>query len=672
MSWGKVRPSVNPTSPIPNTSRAPEHRLRSAARRSGWVGLLFVLSLLLRIPPPGPLPSTDPERGGLLTLDGYYYARLAAEPTGPDALRDVLSAPPPDRPHSALPALARLLPAPHARTWLPPLAGATAIALLALLSFHLFPAAPKPLVALAALAGAATPYFTARSAAGWFDTDGLLVLSLTLLAASTLMDRIRRPRLPAIALAAGVVLLAWSWDQAPDVVLLLCAFHLALFAVCAPGRRRSALITALALAGTLVLLLGPAAVFSAPIRWLGRLDYLAGNTALPYPNPAGLVEEQISGAWGEATLAAHGGWPVALAVAVGGVALMRNRRRSAAALLPCLLLGWGASLTAPRFAVFAAPLGAIGLVALAAALHAKRPALRALPWLLGVAFAGALAWQGWITRHLLASAVTPLETSISSALAAHGPAASGSTRPIAWAWWDEGYEIQHRLGWRTLVDGGHHDGEHMVVAATPLAMTRQDAAARYIRHVARGGLAAARTLEPARGSAADGALAVQERSLALPGTAAAAGDAPVYLVLTARTAMAFPHVLICGGWTPSLRSGVRSYYEYLPVVTGADGILRASNGMEIEVAGWRPEAAGKFIVLPSPAMDRPPPGYPAQTGRIETDLGRGHGALGAPRALDSVFHQLFVRRQPDPACFRALPGAATGVVIYEVLSPGAP
>ena len=94
--------------------------------------------------------------------------------------------------------------------------------------------------------------------------------------------------------------------------------------------------------------------------------------------------------------------------------------------------------------------------------------------------------------------------------------------------------------------------------------------------------------------------------------------------------------------------------------------------MEIEVAGWRPEAAGKFIVLPSPAMERPPPGYPAQTGRLETDLARGHGALGAPRALDTVFHQLFVRRQPDPACFRALPGATTGVIMYEVLAPGAP
>ena len=632
----------------------------------------MILGLLLRTAPPDQHPSTDPVRGGLLTLDGYYYARLAAGPTRQDPLRDVLNPPPPDRPYSALPALARLLPAPHARAWLPPLAGASTTALLLLLAFHLFPGAPKPLLAAAALAGAAAPYFTARSAAGWFDTDGLLVLSLTLLAASTLMDRSRLPRRAAAALAAGVLLLAWSWDQAPDVVLLLCLFHLALFAGCTPGVLRPSLITASVLAGALVLLLGPAVVLSAPMRWLGRLDYLSGNTTLPYPNPAGLVEEQVSGAWSETLLAAHGGWPVAAAVALGCVALARKRRLASAALLPCLLLGWGASLTAPRFAVFAAPLGAVGLASLATALLALRPGRRALPWLAGLAFAGALAWQGWVTRHLLASAVTPLETGISSALAAHGPAASGAIRPIAWAWWDEGYEIQHRLGWRTLVDGGHHDGEHMVVAATPLAMTRQDAAARYIRRVARGGLAAARALEPARGSAADGALAVQERTLALPGTAAATGDAPVFLVLTARTAMAFPNILFCGGWTPSLRAGVRSYYEYLPVVSEAGGILRASNGMEIRIDGWRPEAAGKFIVLPSPAMDRPPPGYPARTGRLETDLGRGHGALGAPRALDTVFHQLFVRRQPDPACFRALPGATAGVVIYEVLSPGAP
>lgn len=664
-----MRLSVSPNSPISNACKAPGSPRRAAALVFAWVGAAVLLALLARIPPAGPHPSTAPSRGELLTLDGYYYARLASDATRHGSLRDVLSAPPADHPNSALPALARLLPAPYARTWLPPLAGAAAAAALMLLAFHLFPAAPRPLLALAALAGAASPYFTARSAAGWFDTDGLLVLSLTLLAASTLHTR---PRAATTALTAGVLLLAWTWDQAPDVVLLLCAYHLALFIWCAHGRRRSASITSLLLTGALLLLLGPQTLLSAPIRWLGRLDYLTGNTTLPYPNPAGLVEEQISGSWGEALLAAHGGWPVALAVAFGCAILARRRGIAAAALLPCLLLGWGAALTAPRFAVFAAPLAAVGLSALAANLHARRPALRAMPWLLGVSFACALVWQGMIARQLLGSAVTPLETSISSALSAHGPAAPGAIRPIAWAWWDEGYEIQHRLGWRTLVDGGHHDGEHMVVAATPLAMTRQDAAARYIRQVARGGLAAARLLEPARGSASDGALAVQERVLALPGTAAATGDAPVYLVLTTRTAMAYPHVLYCGGWTPSLRSGVRSYYEYLPVVTGADGILRASNGMEIEVAGWRAEAAGKFIVLPSPAMDRPPPGYPAQTGRLETDLARGHGALGAPRALDSVFHQLFVRRQPDPACFRALPGATTGVVVYEVLSPGAP
>jgi hypothetical protein len=672
MSWGKVRPSVNPSTPIPNTSSVPEHFLRGAARRFGWVVLVLISSLLLRLPPPGPHPSTDPVLGGLLSLDGYYYARLAAGSSRQVSLRDILSPPPPDRPHSALPALARLLPAPYARTWLPPLAGAAATALLLFLAFHLHPTVPKPLLASAVLAGASGPYFAARSAAGWFDTDGILVLSMTLLAASALMDRSRHARLAAATLATGVLLLAWGWDQAPDVVLMLCAFHLVLFAGNAPGVRRSALITAGILAGALVLLLGPAAVFSAPLRWLGRLDYLSGNTTLPYPNPAGLVEEQISGAWSEAFLAAHGGWPVAVVVALGGAALVRKRGVASATLLPCLLLGWGATLTAPRFAVFAAPLGAVALASLAGFFYARRPGLRALPWLAGIAFTCALVWQGWITRRLLATSVTPLETSISAALAAHGPAATASTRPIAWAWWDEGYEIQHRLGWRTLVDGGHHDGEHMVVAATPLAMTRQDAAARYIRHVARGGLAAARALEPARGSAADGALAIQERSLTLPSSATAVGDAPVYLVLTARTAMAFPHLLYCGGWTPSLRSGVRSYYEYLPAVTGAGGILRASNGMEIEVAGWRPEAAGKFIVLPSPAMDRPPAGYPATTGRLETDLARGHGALGAPRALDTVFHQLFVRRQPDPACFRPLPGATTGVVIYEVLPPGDP
>lgn len=635
---------------------------------SGWLALSLLVALLARLPPPGLAPGTD-VKGSLLTLDGYYYARLADPSPRPEGLREVLSAPPPDRAQSALPALARLLSSPHARPWVPPLVAAVTTALLLLLSFHLFPAAPKSLVALGSIAGSAGPYYMARSSAGWFDTDGLLVLSVSLLAASGLLDRSRLAR---AALVGGALLLAWSWDQAPDVVLLLCLFHFGLFLWRAPGDRRSALTTVVILAGMLLPVLGPGVLLSAPVRWLGRLDYLTGNTNLPYPNPAGLVEEQTSDSWNEVFLAAHGGWPVALAVALGVVLVVRRHRLSSVALLPCLLVGWGAALTAPRFAVFAAPLGAVALAGLAAALPAKRPLSRFLPGITGLAFTGALVWQIWIARELLSSAVAPLETSISSALAGYPSAVHGPERPIAWAWWDEGYEIQRRLGWRTLVDGGHHDGEHMVIAATPLAMTRQEAAARYIRHVARGGLAAARELEAARGTAADGALAVQERASTLPEPAAATGSPPVYLMLTARTAMAFPHVLYCGGWTPSLRSGVHSYYEYLPVVTGSDGVLRASNGLEIQVAGWRPEAAGKFIVLPSPAMDHPPPGYPMQTGRLEADLARGHGALGAPRALDSVFHQLFVRRQANPACFRPLPGATATVIIYEVLPPGAP
>jgi asparagine N-glycosylation enzyme membrane subunit Stt3 len=534
---------------------------------------------------------------GLSTLDGFYYARLARAPVPPrlDPLRahpHGLPVPPlrPLLPTLAAAGVALGLPEAAVWRWLPAALGAGVALPTGLLAAHL----GGPLAGMAAAAVAAVhPALLQRTALGRFDTDGLILLAFALGTLGFACGRRGGFALAATALLLGL----WSWDQAPEVVLAVFFLLAVLSPAALSGARK-----AWSRHPRLLLAAGAVAAGALAFVFYPHLAYfLKGGQ---YGELARSLSEQTPLTFTQ-WVSVQGGPLTGLAAVAGGVCLFRRRDPRALTLLPLLMLGGLGAFTAARLAFFAAvPLAVCVGVALAAAL-ARWPVRSgtvrvALAWLAAVPALPA-AW-----RSPWRSVSFPESARVLSAWAERS--APGEA---VHAWWDSGYIVQLLAGRPTLADGGHRTPDWLRGFAAALS-ARDDRAAH----------AGLRALGDARG-----------------------------LFLDPHTLRAFPWLLRFAA-PPSPRPGGEAFFRpFFQVRASAEGRVTGSDGLDVRIQGWRPEAAGQILLSPQPRLRVGAETLARPDLVLVANLPRGIAVLLDQALLDTLLVRLVYLETADPALF---------------------
>ena len=586
---------------------------------------------------------------GLSTLDGSYYLRLATDP--PAGERDPLRAHPAGRPTPhplpLLPRVARTalglglsesLLIRHLPAWIG--------ALLILPAYGLGRACAGPTVGLcAAVLMAVNPALLDRTSLGRFDTDGLILLfCMTGLASLWRLGRAWEsgsPLRPALlGWGASLILAFWTWDQAPDAVLAFFTLSSAglLPLVWRVGRTRKAWPTRPALVLATGLLAGLAyTAFQSDIplltRLVSRLHYVSQTHAVGLD--IGLtIGEQAGLSWHHLALSQGGILPSTTALA--GLALLAWReKRSFLILLPCLLLGtWGA-LNAARFALFAAPMFALGNAVLCAAI-ARRCAPRRLP-ALAPGLAAVLALPGLSIGLDLdwKPSTYPASRRVLHALGKHAGGAG-----LVHAWWDSGYEIQSQARLPTAADGGWRTREWLNAMSLALCAPDDPEALRRLREAA----------PPPKAGAE-------------------------WVWIDPPTLRAFPWILRLAAAAAG-HPGTRdfTFRPFFNVTATADGWVTGSDGLRVQLHPWNPEAAGKIALASMPTLTLGNETLQHPDHVLVANLPRGVAALVDKALLSTFLVRLCYLEDVDARVFQAGPreGASGGWKVMAQESNRAP
>ena len=471
----------------------------------------------------------------LLNADGYYYLRLAREYRDGeyetvDTLRTTPEYPPRPSPPPLLSVLTVALSSLSSLSleWtaalLPPLL--SLCLLLPFLGLCRQFGLPPLASFVASLAALSSPQYLARSSMGFYDTDCLIVpfalgASVLALACGLRRDHWRYLCLLAVAFNAG--LFAWWWDPAPEAVALICLVPLLIGAVLyyRPGRREgicagSGLALLLLLA---FLAVGAESVQTAIDRIQGTFVHGIPGADDRFPN----VRDSISELARPGLRGLIGGTTGLFLTCLLGLAGLiwlayAQPRRAAVALTVPVFLGLSAFFFGNRALIFWAPLIGIGIGALAAL--AGRYFERRGSGLVGFTTAVAaliLAPALFTELHRVA----PDPTTVNVIRAVPSIREETPEDAVIWTSWDAGYPIMYYTGRRTIADGQFMSGERQVYNSMPLASRDMNFARNFVRFYIEHGMAGPRRIHELTGSAETGLRWMRQLLNQSPGEAAA-------------------------------------------------------------------------------------------------------------------------------------------------------
>jgi dolichyl-diphosphooligosaccharide--protein glycosyltransferase len=335
-----------------------------------------------------------------------------------------------------------------------------------------------------------SPYYVYRSGLGWLDTDSLNVTFTTAAAYFFLKFGLTPGNRRYLFLLAGLInygLCLWWWDQTPDVVTVICLAPLGvavLFFYRPQGRERLVFWGSVIL-GVLALLLwkGIAPVSHLVTLLWSKLAYISKETAGTFPNIGVSISEQVKPSF-ETMATISSGNLLAFFVALLGLGwLIRHRWKESLFLGILFALSVLAFVYARRFAIFCAPLTALGVGFLIDELWKLRTRFKPLTYATPL-FLAILIWPMVAANH--AQTYWPKEQ---PNLVAGLAEAQKLTPPdaVIWAWWDHGYTIPYWARRASVNDGELHYGDRTVFNGLPLATDSERLSANLIHFwVARG------------------------------------------------------------------------------------------------------------------------------------------------------------------------------------------
>ena len=331
----------------------------------------------------------------LTALDGLFYLTLARDLVeGTYHPIDEKRAVPDCPPRPALPPLISCLTAvvakvvPISLNWIAVLLPAVLGVLVFLPVYGLGRFFGGPMTGtVAALMVLLSPYYVYRSGLGWFDTDVLNVTFATAAAYFFLKFGVTSGPRRYYHFVAGMInygLCLWWWDQTPDAVTAICLAPLGvaiLFFYRPRGRERWIFWGAIFL-GVLVLLLwkGIAPISQLITLLWAKFSYISKDTAGAYPNIGISISEQVRPSF-ESMVPISSGNSLTFVTALCGLAWMIWRYWKESLFLGVLFgLSVLAFVYARRFAIFCAPLTALGVAFLVNEVWKLRTRFRALAY----------------------------------------------------------------------------------------------------------------------------------------------------------------------------------------------------------------------------------------------------------------------------------------------------
>ncbi|WP_006746518.1 Oligosaccharyl transferase STT3 subunit [Thioalkalivibrio paradoxus] len=626
----------------------------------------------------------------LSNADGYFYLLWARElMEGIYYSSPTLLVSPELPPKPASPPLLSVITASlsnHVDVPLMTLASVLPVLLGALLAVPVFFVALRLAGRLAALSAACfsvlIPYFILRTQLGWFDTDPLnVVLPLSMVALATwALQPDRRPWGLAIGALTYVglawVFIAW-WDQAPQVVVVLAAFPLALLILLATQLPVSRLVSIpiLALMLTLIWLASPIDSMEVFSRIAGSRDYITGAERGLFPGSAQWISEQRALDFVDFARLGAGNTAL-LVVAVAGFVIASIRQPAAALfMLPFIFLGGLGYFLAERFLIFLAPVIAIGLgqaIALVSELapHKTKAALAT----------GSFVLVAWVLIHAENEAdAVPV---ITGDVVARMQQIPEITEPdaVIWNWCDFGYPLSFWGRRATICDGSSHSAERRMYAALPLYSRSPAGAANFMYfYVEHGRPGVRRVLERFDGNVALARAFLLDVHSAGPaefeGVVSSKHPAfepheladwkaflfppatrPVYLYLDRQTMRTTHWWFWLSTWEPASRLGIHPFYILFHDIEFAEDRMFHSEGLfDIDVPTGRlryhqQRVALEFLnILRADAEDSLR--FPGRDGWImDVSISGRFGVLHDGFTHNTVAHQLYLQRM-DSAHF---------------------
>lgn len=342
---------------------------------------------------------------------------------------------------------------------------------------------------VAALFALLSPYYAYRSGFGWLDTD---VLNVTFAAAAAyffLMFGVTPGTRRYYHFLAGMItygLFLWWWDQTPEAVTVICLVPAAVGVVFyrPSGRERWFFLGALFVGLLLLLLWKGTGLVSQFMTLLGlKHAYLAKESAGAFPNIGVSISEQVRPSLDSMAAISTGGFLTFVAALCGIVLLIWRHWKESLFLGALLGLCVLAFFYARRFAIFCAPVTALGIGFFISEMWRLRARFRALTYVVPP-FVVLLIWPMIDINH--AQTYWPKEQP--NLVAGLALAEKKTPRDaVIWAWWDHGYTIPYWARRASVNDGALHSGDRTVFNGIPLATGDERLAANLMHFwVARG------------------------------------------------------------------------------------------------------------------------------------------------------------------------------------------
>jgi dolichyl-diphosphooligosaccharide--protein glycosyltransferase len=472
----------------------------------------------------------------MTTMDAYFYLRLTSDHLEGRYDRVDEKRPGAERPQP-VPLICTMTGLVHSVTGIslaniafftPPL-----LALFMVLAYFLVGSLlGGPSIALiASLAGATSYYWFSRICLGRFDTDALnpffiFFMSYSLYRFAVTPSSKRFLHLGAVLVS--ILLFCLWWPQAGyfSIVLLALAYGLSLFVIPSPSIERYVKSS--------ILLCG---AFSVLVVIFGFYNHFPPSLARPFEMAAGhlaLVTKEANSAFPEigqsiTELEAPSleriametsGHIIPLLTGLAGLILLAWRRRDVAIfLLPAAILSL-MMVFSNRFLIFFVPLYAIGLGYLLGEVlprasfmqSIRKPSMR---YALIASLTAALVAPSAVRS--LSTKLGPPNTS-NNVLMAETIKNESAPEATVWAWWDDGYFVQHFADRKTFIDGGSQSPDRTFIAAFPLSCPNPVLAANWIRFFATHDLGGLYQVADATGGP-EHAIALLKEVFAAPGDA---------------------------------------------------------------------------------------------------------------------------------------------------------
>jgi len=350
---------------------------------------------------------------------------------------------------------------------------------------------------VAAVAQSASPYWFARTRAGYFDTDPLIPLFVVLGVLCVYM-LVRGTSARRWLWGVGVLALSWLsnlwWPQVPHVVLAFaCAAYVATVFV-PSGRMERVAKLALGLGGVALLVVlvldlplpGGTSETIDTLRPHFRLAVPTAGNSLPQIH-VGELNQLVSM---DSIRYVNGSYLAFAASLIGFGLLFMKDRVAFLALAPLIGMGF-ASVFAVRFLVLFIPAYSIGLGFFLSEIvewSIFRAVLVRKELRVALAVLAAVVMLAPSYAFVTANKLPPMFTSGHVQVARD---IRNNTEPgaVIWASWSKGYFLRYYSQRNVMADGGTVDADHIFLLQYPLGVDNPELAANWIRFFGRNGLA---------------------------------------------------------------------------------------------------------------------------------------------------------------------------------------